>query len=84
MRTTVRILLGGVLLLAACATEEREWMKFGEKYTAADLKRDARGCTAGGKIDETCMKSKGWVSVSPGRTDKPQEQPTRGSGTPRR
>jgi len=54
------------LLFGACASDEKEWMKLGTKYTVAEFRRDYAACTKGGKVDESCMQGKGWVAVSPG------------------
>jgi hypothetical protein len=82
--------LGGVLSLAflgGCGVaEEKQWMKVGEKYTTAEFRNDVRDCSKGGKVDEDCMRARGWVSVSPGRDPaKPQQPqaPTRGAPAPR-
>jgi hypothetical protein len=63
---------------AGCsAIEEKEWMKVGEKYTTAEFRKDMRDCSKTGKVDEDCMRARGWVSVSPGRVpDKPLQPPT--------
>jgi hypothetical protein len=64
------------LVLAGCgAIDNREWMKVGEKYTTEEFRRDVRECSKSGKVNDECMRARGWVSVSPGRSpDKAQEQ----------
>ena len=58
-------------LLAACApSDDREWMKPGQTYTRADFKRDVEACTRAGKLDDACMRERGWIAVSPGKSDK--------------
>jgi hypothetical protein len=52
--------------LGGCVTDEREWMKLNERYTVAEFHRDREACTTKGKIDDACMKSRGWVAVNPG------------------
>ena len=70
-----RHVLGVVIaltLLAACASsDDREWMKPGQTYTRADFKRDVEACTRDGKLDDACMRGRGWIAVSPAATDKP-------------
>lgn len=62
-------------LLAACATtDERDWMKVNEQYTVADFRRDHAACTKSGKLDDACMRSRGWVDVSR-QVEKPAEPP---------
>ena len=57
-----------VVLLAGCGSiEEKQWMKVGEKYTTAEFRNDMRDCAKSGKVDEDCMRARGWVSVNPGR-----------------
>ena len=60
------ITVGVALLLGACASEEKEWMKVDTKYTVAEFRRDYAACSKGGQLDEPCMRGKGWVAVSPG------------------
>jgi hypothetical protein len=81
---TSRWLLALLLpLVAACAEAEKEWMKINQPYTREDFRRDLTECTRGGKLDESCMRSRGWVSVNPGKGDtKPAAQPQ--PGTPPR
>ncbi len=58
------------LALGACASEDsKEWMKLDGRATEVDLKRDYTACSKGGKLDEECMRGKGWLAVSPGVTD---------------
>ncbi|MGH7389071.1 MAG: hypothetical protein ACREM3_06370 [Candidatus Rokuibacteriota bacterium] len=71
-----------VLATSGCAEPEREWLKVGQPYTADEFRRDVAACTRGGTLDEECMKSRGWVSVSAKRAEKPQE-PLRAPITPR-
>ena len=52
--------------LGGCVTDEREWMKLNERYTVAEFQRDREACMKSGKIDDACMKSRGWVAVNPG------------------
>lgn len=60
-------------LLAACASPEPEWMKIGQAYTREEFRRDYTACSKQGKVDEECMRSRGWVDVTP----KPEKAPER-------
>ena len=51
--------------LGGCVTDEREWMKLNERYTVAEFQRDREACMKAGKIDDACMRSRGWVAVNP-------------------
>lgn len=67
MHKLVGLLAVGVaLLFGACASDEKEWMKIDAKYTVAEFRRDYTACSKGGSLDESCMRGKGWVAVSPG------------------
>lgn len=71
-----RVLLATLPLcagLAACADTEREWMKINESYTKEEFRRDVAQCSRGTTLDEACMKSRGWVSVT-AKQAKPAEQ----------
>ena len=59
-------LLVAVPAVGGCVTDEREWMKLNERYTVEDFRRDREACSTKGKLDDTCMRSRGWVAVNPG------------------
>lgn len=59
-------LLAALPVLGGCVTDEREWMKLNERYTVAEFQRDREACMKNGKIDDACMKARGWVAVNPG------------------
>jgi hypothetical protein len=63
--------LTAVALLAAagCASDDREWLKLNQKYTTEEFRRDHAACSKGGKLDDTCMRSRGWVAVNPGKAE---------------
>lgn len=82
MGTRVILAVAIALLAGGCADPEREWLKLNQPYTAAEFRQDIAACTRGGKLDEDCMKSRGWVSLSPAKTEKPQE-PARPPSSPR-
>jgi hypothetical protein len=66
MQALMVLLVGVALALGACASQEKEWMKVDEKYTVAEFRRDYAACSKGTSVNEDCMRSKGWVAVSPG------------------
>lgn len=71
MRSPLGPVLTAVALLAAagCASDGREWLKPNEKYTTEEFRRDHAACSKSGKLDDTCMRSRGWVAVNPGRVE---------------
>jgi hypothetical protein len=74
MRNAIRALVFlASLALVGCSGPDREWMKVNQPYTAEDFQRDYNACTKGLSLDEACMKSRGWVSVTPPKSTKPQE-----------
>ena len=76
MRPT-RVLIGACLAaaLAGCASDNREWMKVDQQYTTEEFRRDYRECSKSGKLDDECMKSRGWVAVTPGKTEEKKVDP---------
>ena len=66
---------GALLLVAAtlagCATE-KYWMKVGEPYTTAEFRRDYAECskTKNDKLDEECLRARGWVEMKPSKGDR--------------
>jgi hypothetical protein len=77
------ILMGAVLLVAGCATDDRQWLKLNARYTTEDFRRDHAACSQSGKLDDACMRSRGWVAVNPGaRTETPKDPYARDVGVP--
>ncbi len=72
-------LTSGVLVVAlamcACGTDDREWMKLDQTYTTAEFRRDLQDCTVKGKLDDECMKARGWVAVTPPKAEQKKEDP---------
>jgi len=61
-----------LLLLSesGCASKEEPlWQKLGKEYTTAEFNRDRDSCMKDKKLDQACMKAKGWVPVSPDRAE---------------
>lgn len=76
MRRTVALSVLGVgIVVSSCAMDEREWMKIDQKYTTAEFRRDLSDCTIKGKLDEDCMKARGWVAVAPPKSEQRKEDP---------
>jgi hypothetical protein len=67
----VGIALGCLLALAGCASERqsRQWMKLDQNYTTEEFRRDHVACTTDKRLDDTCMRSRGWVDVSPSKNE---------------
>jgi hypothetical protein len=65
-RRRVPLVLLLLAVLAGCATDEREWMKLDSKYTVEDFRRDRAACTKDGKLNDVCMRARGWLAVNPG------------------
>jgi hypothetical protein len=84
MRPTVGpIVMIAALLAAGCASDDRQWLKLNEKYTTEDFQRDHAACSKSGKLDDACMRSRGWVAVSPGgKAETPKDPYARDIGTP--
>jgi hypothetical protein len=71
------ILTTAALLAAGCSSDGRQWLKLDQKYTTAEFQRDHAACTKGGKLDDACMRERGWVAVNPsgkGETRDPHAQ----------
>ena len=71
------VLIGACLAtaLAGCAWDNREWMKVDQRYTTEEFRRDYRECSKSGKLDDECMRSRGWVAVTPGKTEEKKVDP---------
>jgi hypothetical protein len=62
--TPLALLLAALAAVSGCGSDDRQWMKVEGRYTTEEFQRDYRACTTRGKIDEECMRTRGWVSVS--------------------
>ena len=58
------LLMALVPLLPACASSEKQWYKPGVEYTTAEFRRDRTACEKNDKLDEGCLRQKGWVPLS--------------------
>jgi hypothetical protein len=86
MRARVVVTAVAVLGAAGCA-QEKEWMKVGQSYTTEEFRRDYADCSKSGRLDEMCMRNRGWVSVNPGKQEKartPESERYRGAAPPQR
>jgi hypothetical protein len=68
-------LLLAALAMCACGTDTREWMKLDQTYTTAEFRRDLQECTINAKLDDDCMKSRGWVAVTPPKLEQKKDDP---------
>ena len=76
MRRGVRAVVVLVALATcACGSDTREWMKLDSNYTTAEFQRDLKECTIKGKLDDDCMKARGWVAVTPPKSEQKKEDP---------
>jgi hypothetical protein len=58
------LLVAAPFVVAACAaSDDREWMKVNERYTVQDFRRDHAECSRSGKLDDNCMRGRGWVDL---------------------
>jgi hypothetical protein len=54
------------LAIAGCGTtDDRQWLKVDQKYTTEEFRRDHAACMRDGKLDDACMRGRGWVAVNP-------------------
>ena len=72
MRVTLLVLSVAGFGAACAAHDNRQWMKVSEPYTVEEFRRDYADCSKSGKLDDTCLRSRGWVDVS-GSKEKIQE-----------
>jgi hypothetical protein len=75
--------LVAVLTAGGCTSDERQWLKPNERYTIEDFRRDHAACTKSGKLDDDCMRSRGWVAVNPlGKAETPKDPHARDISPP--
>lgn len=63
------------LATSACGTDTREWMKLDQTYTTEEFRRDYKQCTIKGKLDDDCMKARGWTAVTPPKLEQKKDDP---------
>jgi hypothetical protein len=70
-------------LVTGCGTVDKQWMKVGESYTTAEFRRDYAECSKGGRLDEDCLRARGWVELSPTKADKAADAPPPAATSPK-
>ena len=59
------VLLAVAIGASACSlAPDKQWLKPGQTYTVAEFRRDEAACTKDRKLDEDCMRQRGWVALS--------------------
>jgi hypothetical protein len=62
---TVLCILAAAVVAAACGpAAEKQWYKPGVDYTVAEFKRDRAACERSGRIDEGCLRERGWAPLT--------------------
>jgi hypothetical protein len=74
-RNSLAVVVSIALATSACGSDTREWMKLNSNYTTAEFQRDLKECTVKGKLDDDCMKARGWVAVTPPKTEQKKDDP---------
>ena len=54
-----------VTLVGCGSSDDRQWLKVDQKYTTEEFRRDHAACMRNGKLDDACMRGRGWVAVNP-------------------
>lgn len=71
------------LAAAGCSSyDDRQWLKVDQKYTTDEFRRDHASCMKDGKLDDNCMRSRGWVAVNPAAAGKPEGTPRDPNASP--
>jgi hypothetical protein len=77
-----RLLLAiACLALVGCSSDrDKQWYKPNTNYTVAEFTRDREQCTKDRRLDEQCMRQRGWVPLTSDRepTAAPKPPPQRG------
>lgn len=77
-KTTITAVVLGSVISGCAASSDRQWMKINEQYSTADFRRDHAACMKGNTLDDACMRSRGWVDVSPSKAEKaPDHDPAK-------
>ena len=71
IRIGVLVMLAALGTAACSASDTREWMKVNQRYTKEEFVRDHKECSRDSRPDEACMRQRGWVPVSPSKSEPP-------------
>jgi hypothetical protein len=78
MKRCALIALSVLALFSGCGTtDKRQWMKLSQQYTVEEFRRDYKDCSPTGKLDDACMRNRGWVDMA-GQDEKQQQTDPRG------
>jgi hypothetical protein len=76
MRSLVWLVAVAGLAAACGASAEKQWYKPGADYTVADFQRDRVACEKNGKLDEPCLRERGWMPLTLDKEKPPPPPPT--------
>ena len=62
----------GIAASACSLAPDKQWLKPGQNYTVAEFRRDEVACTKDRRLDEECMRQRGWVALSGDAALKPK------------
>lgn len=70
LRIAFLVVLAALGTFACGAVDNREWMKVNQpRWTKQEFVRDHKECSRDRKLDEPCMRQRGWVPVNPSKAD---------------
>ena len=71
-RLTLVLCAVSIAASACSLAPDKQWLKPGQTYTVAEFRRDEAACTKDRKLDEDCMRQRGWVALSGDTPPKPK------------
>jgi hypothetical protein len=63
-RTLLWVLIAASTVTACGRGPDKQWYKPGVDYTVADFQRDRAACEKDGRLDEACLRARGWAPLS--------------------
>jgi len=61
--------------MCACGTDSRKVDEARSDVHDGGVPADLQECTVKGKLDDDCMKARGWVAVTPPKAEQKKEDP---------
>jgi hypothetical protein len=74
-RTVLCVVVAAGLATACGPASDKQWYKPGADYTVAEFNRDRAACEKNGRLDEACLRERGWAPLTLDKEKPPPPPP---------